>query len=71
MRFRFGAIHVSANARKAFEIGLDISARFLARDRQLIGKPERRDPINNAEIDRLGLAPDRRIHAFDRHAEHL
>ena len=41
------------------------------RDAQLLGQAEGADAVDDAEIDRLGLAADLRVHAVDRHAEHL
>ena len=34
-------------------------------------EPEGGDAVDDAEVDRLGAAPHVRVHAFDRHAEHL
>jgi hypothetical protein len=38
---------------------------------QLVGQPERRDAVDDAEIDGLGPAADGRVHVLDRHVEHL
>ena len=56
---------------KPLEIFLDVGAGFLARDAELIGEPERRDAIDDAEIDRLGAAAHFARHVLDRHAEHF
>ena len=71
VRGLLGFLHISANAGIALEIGLDIGARRALLDADLACETEGRDAINDAEIDRLGAAPDHRVHALDRHAEHL
>ncbi len=68
---RLGALHVVADAGETLEIGLDVLACLLARDRQLVGETERRDAVDDAEIDRLGAAAHGRVHALDRHVEHF
>ena len=64
-------VHIGADAGEALEIFLDVGGGFLAGDAELVGKPERRDAVDDAEIDRLGAAADFARHAFHRHAEHL
>ena len=68
---RLGLVHVVADAGEALEIFLDVGAGLLARDAELVGEPEGRDAVDDAEIDRLGAAADLARHALDRHAEHL
>ena len=63
--------HVVLDAGEAREIGLDVLARLAALDAELVGEPEGRDAVDDAEIDRLGAAPHVGRHALDRHAEHL
>ena len=41
------------------------------RQRQVAGQTDRTDAVDNTEIDRLGVAPNDRVHAFDRYVEHL
>ena len=38
---------------------------------ELLGEPECRDAVDDAEIDRLGAPPRFARHAFDGHAEHF
>ena len=66
-----GLLHIIPDPGEALEIGLDVIARLLARDRQLVGEAEGRDAIDDAEIDRLGAPAHFRRHALDRHVEHL
>ncbi len=66
-----GRFHVVADAGIALEIGLDVLAGLLLRDAELGRQAEGGDAVDDAEIDRLGLAPDHRVHALDRDAEHL
>ena len=68
---RLGLFHVVADAGEALEIFLDIGAGLLARDAELVGEPERRDAVDDAEIDRLGAAAHLARHALHRHAEHF
>ena len=63
--------HVIADAGEAREIGLDVVARLLAADTQLVGQAEGRDAVDDAEVDCLGAPPHHRVHALDRHAEHF
>ena len=51
--------------------GWNDGSRLAARDAELCCEPDRGDAVDDAEIDRLGAAPYRRVHVFDRHAEHL
>src|SRR5262245_65656150 len=69
--FRLGLLHVVADAGEALEIGLDVGASLAPADAELGGETHRRDTVDDAEIDGLGAAPYRRVHAVDRHAEHL
>src|SRR5690349_22968527 len=48
----FGLFHVIADAGKPLEIFPDIGIGFTPRDAKLIGKPESRNPVDDAEIDR-------------------
>ena len=43
----------------------------IARDAELVGEAERRDAVDDAEIDRLCPAADFGRHVLDRHAEHF
>ena len=65
------AVHVLADAGEALEVGVDEALGVLARDAEVVGEPEGRDAVDDAEVDRLGLAADVGGHALDRHAEHL
>ena len=64
-------VHISADARKAFEIFADVGARFLARNPELVRQSERRNAVDDPEIDRLGAPPDFRRHSLDGDAEHF
>ena len=64
-------LDVVADAGKALEIFLDVGAGLLAADAELVGEPERRDAIDDAEVDRFGAAAHIGRHALDRHAEHF
>ena len=66
-----GAVHIVADAGEAFEIGLDIGPGLGLIDAQLVRQAEGADPVDDAEIDRLGAAAGFGGHAFDRDAEHL
>ena len=68
---RLGLFHVVADAGEALEIFLDVGAGLLALDAELVGEPERRDAVDDAEVDRLGAAADLARHALHRHAEHF
>jgi hypothetical protein len=52
-------------------VGLDIGLGLGLGDAQLVGQAEGRDAVDDAEIDRLGLAPDHGVHALDRDVEDL
>ena len=66
-----GLLDEVANARKALEVLFDVGAGLLARNAELVGETERRNSVDDAEVDRLGAAADLRRHALDRHAEHF
>ena len=66
-----GRFHVVADAGEALEVGLDVLARLLARNAELVGQPERRDAVDDAEVDRLGAPARLGRHVLDRHAEHF
>src|SRR5262249_10639321 len=68
---RLGLLHVVADAGETLEIFPDIGAGLVAADAELIGEPERRDAVDDAEIDRLGAAADFAGHVFHRYAEHF
>ena len=70
-RFLPRAFHVRADARVAHEIRVDIALRLARLDAELAAEPEGADAIDDAEIDRLGAAPDQPRHLRHRHAEHL
>src|SRR5690349_10323672 len=70
-RKRLGLLHVVANAGEPLEIFPDIGAGLLAADAELISEPERRNAVDDAEINRLGAAAYFARHFLDRHAEHL
>jgi hypothetical protein len=53
------------------EVFLDVGGGLFARDAELVGETECRNAVDDAEIDRLGAAPDFARHALDRHAEHF
>ena len=65
------AVHVGADAGEALEVGLDVGPGLVLRDRELVGEAERRDAVDDAEVDRLGAPARLGRHALDRHAEHL
>ena len=64
-------VHVVADAGEALEIFLDVGAGFALVDVQLGREAERRDAVDDAEIDRLGAAAHVGRHVLDRHAEHF
>ena len=66
-----GPFHVVADAGIALEIGRDVALRLAPLNAELAGQPKGADAVDDAEVDRLGAAPDGRVHALDRHAEHL
>ena len=68
---RFACFHVVAYAGKPLEILSDIGPGLLALDPELVGEPERRDAIDNPEIDGLGATAHIRRHALDGNSEHL
>ena len=66
-----GAVHVIPDAGIFLEIGIDVDLGLALGNAELGGQAEGRDAVDDAEIDRLGLAPDHGIHALDGHAEDL
>ncbi|MBA7476205.1 hypothetical protein ES707_11587 [subsurface metagenome] len=64
-------VHVGADAGEALKVLLDVGGGFLAGDAELVGESERRDAVDDAEIDRLGAAAHFARHVLDRHAEHF
>ena len=42
------------DVREAREVGVDVLLRLLARDLQVLGEPERRDAVDDPEVDHLG-----------------
>ena len=64
-------IHIIADARKPFEILLDIAAGLVPPDAELVGQTKGGDAVDNTEIDGLGAAADHRIHPGNRDAEHF
>ena len=42
------------HVREAREVGVDVLLRLLARDLEVLGEPERRDPVDDPEVDHLG-----------------
>src|SRR5438876_3844534 len=64
-------VHIGADARKTFEIFLDVSGSFLAGDAELVGQPKRRDAVDDAEIDRFRPPAYFARHALDWDAEHF
>src|SRR6202020_2529621 len=64
-------IHVGADARKALEIFLDIGGSLFAGDSELVGQPERRDAVDDAEVDGFGATAHLGGHVLDRYAEHF
>src|SRR5260370_14127892 len=67
----FACIHECADAGKTLEVFLDVRAGLLARDAELVGETERRDAVDDAEIDRLGPAAHLARHTLHRDAEHF
>ena len=67
----FDMFHIIFNAGEFFKIGFDVIARFPARYAQLIGQPESRNAVNNAEINRFGAAAHFRRHLGHRHIKHF
>src|SRR5262249_954773 len=65
----FGRVHEGADAGEALEVFLDIRARLLARDTELVGKAECRNTVDDAEIDSLGAAAHLATHTLHRPAE--
>ena len=70
-RLRLGLVHIVADAGIALEIGADIGRRLALFNTELARQAEARNAIDDAEIDRLGLATGHRVHLVERHAEHL
>ena len=64
-------VHVVADAGEALKVRLDVVARLLAADAQLVREAERRDAVDDAEVDRLGAAAHLARHVLHRHAEHF
>ena len=67
----FGPGHVVLDTRVSFEIGFHVGSGFLVGNAQLAAQPERADPVDDAEIDSLGLPPHRRVHCAGVDPEHL
>ena len=70
-RMQLRAVHIFADAGEAFEIGVDVVGRLVARDAEAARQAECGNAVDDPEIDRLRVAPDHRVHALDRNAEHL
>ena len=70
-RFLPRVFHEGADARIALEIGVDIKLGLAGLDLQLAGQAEGADPVDDAEIDRLGAPADQAGHVGHRHAEDL
>ena len=70
-RERTRPLHVRADAGIAREVCLDVPLRHSLGNAELAGKAERRDPVDDAEVDRLGAPPSDRVHAVQGHPEHL
>ena len=65
------AVHVVPDTGIALEVGVDIGLGLGPLDAEVVRQAEGRDAVDDAEVDRLGLAPDHGVHALDRHAEDL
>ena len=70
-RFRLRPLHIRSDAGITGEIGIDITTRLARRGAELPRQAEPRNPIDDAEIDRLGAPARHRVHALHRHAEHF
>ena len=64
-------LHVVLDAGEFLEVLLDVGGGFLARDGKLPREAEAGDAVDDAEVDRLGLTADHRVHALHGHVEHL
>src|SRR6516165_1642872 len=71
LRERLRRVHVVADTREALEIFLDIGARFLPLDAELVCQSESRDAVDDSEVDRLRPPAHFGWHALDRYCEHL
>mmetsp|Transcript_39909 Transcript_39909/g.106632 ORF Transcript_39909/g.106632 Transcript_39909/m.106632 type:complete len:271 (-) Transcript_39909:392-1204(-) len=63
--------HVVLYAGVALEVGLDVAARVWHGDAQALGQPEGALPVDDAEVDGLGLSAHVGRHLVQRHPEHL
>src|SRR3546814_14328985 len=68
---RSADLHVFADAGIGDEVGFDVGACLGLIDAELPGEAERADAVDDAETNGFGLAADHRVHAGDRHPEHL
>ena len=71
MRIRHNFVEEGAHAVIAFKITVDVAAGLPASNAEITRQPKVAEPVDNAEIDRLGTAPLLRRHRVQRHAEHL
>ena len=71
LREGHGRVHIGLDARKAFEIAVDEALRLGPRDAQVAGQAKAGNPVDDAEIDRLGAAAHLGRHFVQRDAEHL
>ena len=71
LRRFFGGVHIGANTRELFKIGVDVFARLGAGNVQLTRQTKGRNAVNNAEVNGLGAAAHHGVHALQGHAEHF
>ena len=66
-----GCVDEAAHPAVLLEIGIDEALGFLSVNAELLRQSERRQPIDDAEVYRLGAAAMLRIDHQRRHSEHL
>ncbi len=70
-RLRLGPLHVVLDPRILLEIGLDVALGLVVRDAEALGQAEGADAVDDAVVDHLGVAPERRVDPSIGHLEHL
>ena len=63
--------HEVAHLREARQVALDELARLVLGDVQPVGEPERGEPVDDSEVDHLGLRPEPGVDVLRRDPEHL
>ena len=68
---QLGTLHEVPDAGEALEVLVDEVLGLSVGNPEVVGQPEGGNTVDDAEVDRLGVAPDHGVHAFDRHPEDL